>query len=95
MIRKKYEVIRDTESPQLKKSWKCRKFCPAGMSTFEDTHIKPIIERRFGATTKYGDYMTKCEQIKYMISKHGIEWVTQNLMAEDHVIGKYKAPGEV
>ena len=34
-------------------------------------------------------------QTKYMIEKNGIEWVTQNLMAPDHVIGKYKAPGEV
>jgi hypothetical protein len=30
-----------------------------------------------------------------MIEKHGIEWVTQNMMSPEHVIGKYKAPGEV
>ena len=95
MLQKKYELIKDTEIPQLKKSWKCRKFCPAGMSTFEDTHVKPLIERRFGAVTKYGEYMTKCEQTKYMIEKNGIEWATENLMAPDHVIGKYQAPGEV
>jgi hypothetical protein len=95
MIRKKYELIKDTECPQLNKSWKCRKLCSSGKTTFEDTDVSPLIERRFGAVSKYGQYMTKCEQTKYMIEKNGIEWVTQNLMAPDHVIGKYKAPGEV
>ena len=57
--------------------------------------VKPLIERRFGAVTKYGEYMTKCEQTKYLIEKHGIEWATENLMEPDHVIGKYKAPGEL
>ena len=39
--------------------------------------------------------MTKCEQTKYMIEKNGIEWVTDNMKEPEHVIGKYKAPGEV
>jgi hypothetical protein len=95
MIRKKYELIKDTECPQLNKSWKCRKLCSSGKTNFEGTDVTPLIERRFGAVSKYGEYMTKCEQTKYMIEKNGIEWVTQNLMAPDHVIGKYKAPGEV
>jgi hypothetical protein len=95
MIRKKYELIKETELPQLNKSWKCTKLCPAGKSTFEGTHIKPLIERRFGAVTKYGEYMTKCEQTKYLIEKHGIGWATENLMEPDHAIGKYNAPGEL
>jgi hypothetical protein len=95
MIRKKFELIKDTECPQLNKSWKCRKLCSSGKTTFEGTDIDPLIERRFGAVSKYGEYMTKCEQTKYMIEKHGIEWVTQNMMSPEHVIGKYKAPGEV
>jgi len=39
--------------------------------------------------------MTKCEQIKYMTDKKGIDWVTDNMMNPLHTIGKYQAPGEV
>ena len=95
MIRKKFETIRDTEKPQLNKSWKCTKLCPAGKTTFEETSIGPIIERRFGVPTRYGEYMTRCEQTKYMIEKHGIDWVTSNMASPDHAIGKYEAPGEI
>ena len=95
MLRKKYELIKETEIPQLNKSWKCRRLCSSGKSTFEGTEIAPLIERRFGAVSNYGEYMTKCEQTKYMIEKNGIEWVTDNMKEPEHVIGKYKAPGEV
>ena len=95
MIRKKFETIRDTERPQLNKSWKCTKLCSAGKTTFEGTSIGPIIERRFGVPSRYGEYMTKCEQTKYMIEKHGIDWVTSNMASPDHIIGKYQAPGEL
>ena len=95
MIRKKYELIKETDMPNLNKSWKCRRLCSSGKSTFEGTEITPLIERRFGSVTRYGEYMTKCEQTKYMIEKNGIEWVTDNMKEPEHAIGKYKAPGEV
>ena len=95
MIRAKFEVIKDTDIPELRRSWKCSKLCSAGKTTFEGTSVDPIIERRFGVPTSDGEYMTKCEQTKYAIEKKGIDWVTANMMSPDHAIGKYKAPGEV
>tara|TARA_R110002020_G_scaffold55309_2_gene153591 strand:+ start:13762 stop:14763 length:1002 start_codon:yes stop_codon:yes gene_type:complete len=95
MIQKKFEFIKATEKPLLKRSWKCSKLCHQGKSTFEGTDILPIVEKRAGQVTKYGENMTKCEQTKYLINKHGIDWVTENLTSPDHVIGKYKAPGEM
>ena len=62
MIRAKFEVIKDTDIPELRRSWKCSKLCSAGKTTFEGTSVDPIIERRFGVPTRYGEYMTKCEQ---------------------------------
>ena len=95
MLKKKFKLIKETERPNLVKSWKCSKLCHQGKSTFEDTDIDPLIERRSGYPTRYGEYMTKCEQTNYMIKEYGIEWVTENIKSPDHVIGKYKAPGEV
>lgn len=95
MIQKKFEFIKETEKPTLKRSWKCSKLCHQGKSTFEGTDLLPIIENRTGQVTKHGETMTKCEQTKYLINKHGIDWATENLMFPDHVIGKYKAPGEM
>ena len=97
MLKQKFELIKNTTCPLQKKSWKCSRLCHAGKTTFEGTHVTPLVENRFGSQTqsKYGEYMTKCDQIKYMIDKYGIDWVTTNLMAPDHVIGKYKAPGEL
>ena len=95
MLQKKFLFIKETEKPQLVKSWKCSKLCHQGKSTFEGTSIDPIIERRSGYPTRYGEYMTKCEQTNYMINKYGIDWLTENLKSPDHIIGKYKAPGEV
>ena len=65
------------------------------MSTFEDTHVRPIKEHRARQKTPHGEAMTKCEQTRYMIKKYGIDWATQNLAHPDHVIGTYQAPGEV
>ena len=88
MIRAKFEKIKDTNMPELRKSWKCSKLCSAGKTTYEGTHVDPMYNM-FGAA------LTKCEQTKTMIKENGIEWVTGNCMAPDHTIGKYKAPGEV
>ena len=88
MIKAKFEVIKKTDLPQQKKSWKCSKLCNAGKSTYEGTDVD-VMYNVFGAP------LTKCEQTHEMIKEHGIEWVTQNCTAPDHAIGKYQAPGEV
>ena len=95
MLRKKFEQIKAARIPMLKKSWKCTKLCHQGKSTFEDTSIHPIMENRHGQRTSYGEYMTKCEQVKYEIERKGIQKVTEDYMAEGHNVAKYKAPGSL
>lgn len=95
MIQKKFEFIKKTEKPRLVRSWKCSKLCHQGKTTFEDTDIVPLVEKRAGQVTPYGQIMTKCEQTKCLIEKNGIEWVTNNLRCPGHVIGEYKPPGEI
>jgi len=101
MLRKRFEAIKNTERPALirekdmKQTWKCRKLCHAGMTTFEDTHVEPIEEHRFGQVSRYKQPMTKCEQIKYMIEQHGIEWVTEHYKHPEHIHGFYQEPGSV
>ena len=101
MLRKKFEFIKETKIPSLirhtdpRQSWKCSKFCHQGKTTFEGTSIKPMTERRPAQITRRGECMTKCEQTKYMTEKYGIDWVTGNLINPEHVIGEYKAPGEI
>ena len=95
MLRRKFEQIKSTRIPMLKKSWKCTKLCHQGKSTFEGTSIHPMMENRHGERTSYGEYMTKCEQIKYEIERKGIQKVTEDYMAEGHNVAKYKAPGSL
>lgn len=93
MVKKKFEYIKRTTKPILVKekspeqAWKCGKLCHAGMSTFEGTDIEPIYIPR------YKRYMTKCEQVKYMIQKKGVEWVVQNYPVPGFNFASYKAPG--
>ena len=95
MIQKKFEFIKSTQQPTLIKetdpsqSWKCRKLCHAGMTSFEGTHIEPI------KNVRYNRDMTKCEQIKNMIKKKGVEWGVQNYNAPEFNFASYKAPGSV
>ena len=95
MIQKKFEFIKRTQRPTLLKdidpsqSWKCGKLCHAGMTTFEGTNIEPI------KNTRYNRYMTKCEQVKYMIEKKGVEWVIDNYHVPNFSFASYKAPGSV
>ena len=95
MIQKKFEFIKRTQRPTLIKeidpnqSWKCRRLCHAGMSTFENTNIEPVYNHR------YKRYMTKCEQIKYLTEKHGVEWVIQNCNVPNFNFASYKAPGSI
>lgn len=95
MLRKKFEEIRDTDSPEIirnidpKQGWKCKKLCGAGMESFED----PQIEYRGSQYTPWGEPMTKCEEIRYMIKRNGIDWVIENYMDPNHTHGSYGEGG--
>lgn len=93
MLRQKFEIVKNTKRPLLKKSWMCNKLCHFGKTTFENTHIEPQIEYRENQTCKQGSTMTKCEQVKYDIDLHGIDFVVQSYKHKNHTFGKYKAPG--
>lgn len=95
MIRKKYEEIKAETNPYQDKGAKCTKFCHFGKTTFEGTNIVPIIEQRNGQTTRKGEIMTKCEQIKYCLDHRGIEKVTEHMTKPGHDVTYYKAPGSV
>ena len=95
MLRDKFEKIKQTQIPQLNRSWKCTKLCAAGKNTFEGTSIKPIVEGRVGKTTSQYSIMSRCEQTLYQIEKRGIDWVQENMMEPNHQIGYYKSPGSV
>ena len=93
MIRKKFETIKNTTKPQLNKSWKCTKLCHFGKTTFENSHVLPILEYRDGQLCKVDTHMTKCEQIKHDIELLGMQQVIDNYTAPGYTVGKYKAPG--
>ena len=93
MIRLKFETIKNTTKPQLNKSWKCTKLCHFGKTTFENSHVLPILEYRDGQLCKVDTYMTKCEQIKNDIELLGMQQVIDNYTLPSFSIGKYKAPG--
>lgn len=94
MLRKEFETVKSTDIPQLNQSWKCRKFCHQGTTTFEDTEITPIKEFRWGQVTRKGQYMSKCEQIRFELQRKGPERVLEEYKNPEHVIGKYHAPGD-
>ncbi len=95
MIKERFNKIKNTKQPSIirqmdpSQAWKCKKLCDAGMTSFENTHVEPLIEKRFGQFNKKGQPMSKCEQIRYMIKEKGIEWVTKNYMNPNHKIGSY------
>ena len=93
MIRQKFETIRDTTRPSLNKSWKCTKLCHFGKTTFENSHILPIIEYRDNQICAKDTFMTKCEQIKHDIDLKGINNVIDQHTFPGYTVGKYKAPG--
>ncbi len=95
MLQKKFEEIRDTQIPALKKSWKCTKFCHFGMTTFDNTSVLPIIEMRHDQVTVKGKTMTKCEQTKYCLEHRSVESVAKNMTAPDFHVNKYDRPGEI
>ena len=95
MLRKKFEEIRDTEVPAVRKTWKCTKFCHFGRSTFDGTSIKPIVEMRNGQVVKKGEKMTKCEQARYCLAHRSVDSVVANMSVPGHHVDFYKRPGEV
>lgn len=93
MIRQKFDTIKNTKIPQLNKSWKCSKLCHFGKSTFENSHILPILEYRDGQLCKQGTYMTKCEQVKHDVELKGMKNVIDEYTLPGYSVGRYKAPG--
>lgn len=95
MIRKKFEEIKNTQKPQLNKSWKCGKLCFFGKTTFKETKIDPMLEYRDSQLTKHGECMTKCEQLKHDTDLYGIDHVVKTYTVPGYSVGKYKAPGSI
>jgi CRISPR/Cas system-associated exonuclease Cas4 (RecB family) len=93
MIRKKFEVIKNTTKPKLNKTWKCTKLCHFGKTTFENTNMLPILEYRDGQVCSKNTMMTKCEQIKHEIEIKGMKNVIDEYTAPGYTVGRYKAPG--
>lgn len=93
MLKNKFEAIKNTQKPQLNKSWKCSKLCFFGKTTFENTTIQPLIEYRNGQFTPIGKCMTKCEQVKHDTETKNIESVIDEYQTPGYSIGHYKAPG--
>jgi hypothetical protein len=95
MLREKFEIIKKTKRPRLNKTWMCTKLCHFGKTTFENTHVLPIIEYRDNHVTPKDKFMTKCEQIKHDIELKGIDNVVDEYQAPGYTISKYKPPGAV
>lgn len=95
MLRERFEIIKNEQMPKCSKSWKCKKFCWHGLTTFEDTGIKPIFEFRKDQVCKLGQCMTKCEQIKFELERKGMDRVVKEYTKKDHAVGTYTNPGEI
>ena len=93
LLRQKFEHIKHTRKPNLKKSWMCTKLCHFGKTTFEGTHIEPMEEYRDNQRTTPGYTMTKCEQVKHDLDLYGIDAATNIYKHPNHKFGKYQAPG--
>ena len=96
MLRKKFEVIKATQIPQKNITWKCKKFCHMGKTTFEGTGVvEPLINKEYGHITSPGEVMSKCEQLDYTLKHRSPESVMKHLSAPGHELSKYNAPGQV
>ena len=94
LIKNKFEQIKNTQKPALKKSWMCSRLCFAGKNTFEGTSIKPMIEFRNRQVCTKGEKMTICEQCLFELEKRGMDKVIQEYTQSGHTIGHYQNPGE-
>lgn len=95
MLREKFEVIKKTKKPKLRKTWMCSKLCHFGKSNFDNTHVPPTIEYRDGQVSPKNQFMTKCEQVKHDIELKGMDAVVDEYTIPGYSVGKYKAPGSV
>jgi len=95
MLRDKFEYIKKTKKPKLNKSWICNKLCHFGKTTFENSHVLPILEYRDNQLTPINNHMTKCEQVKHDIELKGMKEVVDQYTMPGYTVGKYKAPGSV
>ena len=93
MLRKKFDIIKSTSMPKLSKSWKCNKLCHFGKTTFQNSHVLPILEYRDNQLCSVDQPMTKCEQIKHDLELKGINNVVDQYTVPGYTVGKYKAPG--
>ena len=97
-IREKFELIKNTEMPERKRTWKCAKFCHQGTTTFDeldepDSPVDALTENRYNQVARAGQIMTKCDQCHYYLTHRDSKTVIENLKHPDHEFGKYKAPG--
>lgn len=95
MLKRKFEIVKNTRKPQLNKSWMCSKLCHFGKTTFDNTSITPLEEYRDNQLCSKGSLMTKCEQIRHDIDLLGMDSVVQSYKHPNHKFGQYKAPGSV
>lgn len=90
MLKDKFETIKSSQIPKLTKTWKCKKLCHFGKTTFDKNSL---VEYRTNQLTPIGENMTKCEQIKHDMLLKGMENVVDEYTTSGYTIGKYKAPG--
>lgn len=93
MIKNRFETIKNCKDPIPNRTWKCKKFCYYGTTTFENTHIKPICEFRNGCQNLRGEFMTKCDQFLFQIEKVGLEKTIKEYTKPGFSLGYYQAPG--
>lgn len=95
MLKKKFEQIKTTQIPALNKTWKCKKLCHFGKTTFENTNINPLYEYRENQLIDMDQPMTKCEQIKHDIMVKGLDNVVDEYTVPGYTIQTYKEPGQI
>lgn len=93
MIKNRFLSIKNCEVPVFNRTWKCTKLCQMGKTTFENTHVKPIIEFRNGMIAKRGEYMKKCDQMNFEFERKGIAKTIDELKDPNFTLGHYQAPG--
>ena len=99
MLRERFYTIRECQKPTSitsgKDFWKCKYLCGAGKTTFEQTNIIPLQEFRRNKKTKYGDVMSKCEQVRFDLGKHDMDYVIEKYTRPGFNVSYYKDPGVV
>lgn len=93
MIKNRFETIKNCQIPICNRSWKCKKFCHLGTTTFENTHVKPIQEFRNNQHNNRGEYMSKCDQMQFILEKKGIEKTIEEYKDPKFTLGHYQEPG--